>query len=80
MYAFTIHDSPLSEKCSDSLIAGMATLTTVTSTVSSSAARHSTTSASTCRRVHAKAAGVPDRVGHEHLLTYRLVSKTLATY
>ena len=56
MYAFTIHDSPLSENRSDSRIAGMATLTTVTSTVSSSAARHSTTSVSTCRRVHEKEA------------------------
>ena len=56
MYASTIHASPPSEKCSEFLIAGIATLTTVTSIVSSSAARHSTTSASTCPRVQVNAA------------------------
>jgi hypothetical protein len=43
----TIQANPPSEKCSEVLIAGIATLTTVTSTTSSSAARHSTASAST---------------------------------
>ena len=39
---------------------GIATLTTVTSMVSSSAARQSTTSAMTCRRVQVNAAGGAD--------------------
>lgn len=59
MYASTIQARPPSEKCREFLIAGMATLTTVTSMVSSSAARQSTARASTCRLVQAKAAVAP---------------------
>ena len=75
MYASTIQASPPSEKCSEFLIAGIATLTTVTSMVSSSAARHSTASASTCRRVQRNSA--PPAAAAEEAPTDRLVSSLM---